>query len=208
MNDHFKKDRLKLVSELRRQGIANESVLQTMTTVPRHLFLDKSLSEVTYANCSLPIGYNQTISQPYIVARMTELLLTGDMPDKVLEVGTGSGYQAAVLAALVARVFTIERIRALHNKARQRLRKLDVQNVHFRCGDGSNGWRQYAPFDAIIVTAAAARVPPILIDQLSIGGRMAVPVGGAHEQHLILVERSKFGFRESRLEAVKFVPLV
>lgn len=208
LDDRFRKDKLRLVSELREQGIKDERVLQAIAFLPRHLFLDEGLAKNSYANCSLPIGYNQTISQPYIVARMTEFLLTDDIPDKVLEIGTGSGYQTAVLAILMARIFTVERIKALHDIARRRLRILNMHNVHFRYGDGSKGWRQFAPFDAIMVTAAAAQVPSDLVGQLSIGGKMVIPVGAGNVQHLILIRRCKYGFQKSRLEAVKFVPLV
>ena len=138
--DRFRKDKLRLVSKLRAQGIENERILGTIVALPRHLFLDEGLAKSSYANCSLPIGYNQTISQPYIVAHMTELLLTGRTPDNMLEVGTGSGYQTAVLATLMARVFTVERIKALYDKERCRLRSLNLHNVDFRYGAGSKGW--------------------------------------------------------------------
>ena len=179
-----------------------------METAPRHLFLDQGLSKISYSNCAMPIGHNQTISQPYIVARMTELLLADGVPDKVLEIGTGSGYQTMILTVLIPRVFTIERIKALHNKARQRLRQLGVQNAHFRCGDGNKGWQQFAPFDAIIVTAAAEQVPEMLIEQLSIGGKIVIPIGDTDMQYLTVMHRAKYGLKEQRLEAVKFVPFV
>ena len=204
----FRQSRLNLVEELCRQGISNSRVLEAMRLVPRHLFTGKDFTSLAYENRSLPIDCNQTISQPYVVACMIEALFTGASPEKILEVGTGSGYQTAVLASMSLRVFTVERIKTLHDAARKRLRRLEFQNVHFRCADGSRGWRQFAPFDGIIVSAASSGIPPSLLEQLVVGGRLIAPVGDRSCQHLTLVARTRHGFRKSRRDAVKFVPLV
>lgn len=198
-----------LVGKLRGHGITDERVLGAIAAVPRHRFTEEGFTHLAYEDQSLSIGHGQTISQPRIVACMTQALMTKSGVGQVLEVGTGSGYQAAVLAMLAPRVFTIERIPALYRRARTLLEELGCDNVHFRCGDGAKGWKQFAPFDAIIITAAAAEIPPPLLGQLAVGGRLVAPVGGRDEaQELMLVTRSRRGYSERRLCGVKFVPLV
>ncbi|MDV3237482.1 MAG: protein-L-isoaspartate(D-aspartate) O-methyltransferase [Gammaproteobacteria bacterium] len=198
----------RLVERLREKGIRSEAVLEVMRRTPRHLFVDEALSSRAYEDTALPIGFNQTISQPYIVARMTEALLAGGVPEKVLEVGTGSGYQAAVLAQLVPRLYTVERIDALVRSARQRFRTLELRNVQLKQSDGSWGWPQQAPFDAILVTAAPAEIPRPLLEQLADGGRLVIPVGGASGQTLAVVTRRGNVYEREDLEPVSFVPLV
>lgn len=198
----------RLVERLREKGIRSEAVLGVMRRTPRHLFVDEALSSRAYEDTALPIGFNQTISQPYIVARMTEALLAGGVPEKVLEVGTGSGYQAAVLAQLVPRLYTVERIDALVRSARQRFRTLELRNVQLKQSDGSWGWPQQAPFDAILVTAAPAEIPRPLLEQLADGGRLVIPVGGASGQTLAVVTRRGNVYEREDLEPVSFVPLV
>lgn len=198
-----------LAGKLRDRGISDERVLGAIAAVPRHRFTEEGFTHLAYEDQSLSIGHGQTISQPWIVALMTQALMAKNGPGQVLEVGTGSGYQAAVLATLAPRVFTIERIPALYRRARALLDELGYDNVHFRCGDGAKGWKQFAPFDAVIVTAAAAEIPPPLLGQLAIGGRLVAPVGGRDgAQELVLVARSRRGYSERRLCSVKFVPLV
>lgn len=200
--------RERLMQRLRAQGIRNEAVLEAMRTIPRHLFVDEALASRAYEDTALPIGYGQTISQPYIVARMTEVLVEAGRPRRVLEIGTGSGYQTAVLAALADRVYTVERIEALHKLARKRLRELRLHHVHSKLDDGSLGWSEHGPYDRIIVTAHAAQIPQALIEQLACGGCMVIPAG-EDEQALLLVSRGPDGATETRhLELVKFVPLV
>jgi protein-L-isoaspartate(D-aspartate) O-methyltransferase len=199
----------RLVERLRQKGITNELVLKAISETPRHLFIDEALSHRAYEDNALPISNGQTISQPYIVARMTELLLEDGVPDKVLEIGTGSGYQAAILAAIVPRVFSVERIRALLLLAKQRFRMLRLSNIMAKHSDGSWGWPQSGPYDAIMVTAAPEVVPQELLDQLAEGGRMVVPVGrGRDVQELRLIRRTADGFESHNMEAVSFVPLV
>ena len=207
-DDYFKQKKLELVDELQAQGIDNEEILNAMAIIPRHLFMDKDISNFAYDNRSLPIHHKQTISQPYIVAYMTQQLMAKGRPKKVLEIGTGSGYQAAVLASIVPIVFTIERIMSLHNSAKHLLRQLNFNNIYFRCANGIKGWKQYAPYDAIMVTATAKDIAPTLIDQLAIGGRMIAPIGTEDEQYLVLLERTETGVKTEKLEAVKFVPLI
>lgn len=197
----------RLIERLREKGIRNEQVLEVMRRTPRHLFVDEALSSRAYEDTALPIGFNQTISQPYIVARMTEILLA-TKPQKVLEVGTGSAYQAAVLAQLVPKVYTVERILALVPLARQRLRELNLRNVSLKQSDGNWGWPQQAPFDAILVTAAPAEIPPALLEQLVDGGRLVIPVGAGSGQTLAVITRRGNGFKREDLEPVSFVPLV
>ena len=199
--------RERLIQRLREKGIHDEAVLAAMARVPRHLFVDEALATRAYEDTPLPIGYGQTISQPYIVARMTQVLGNGRRLQKVLEIGTGSGYQTAVLAALAAQVFTVERIEALARSAKQRLRQLNTDNVQFKCGDGGLGWREHAAYDAIIVTAAAAELPTALIAQLLPEGRLVAPVGESL-QELLLVTRTASGHEIERLELVNFVPLI
>jgi protein-L-isoaspartate(D-aspartate) O-methyltransferase len=204
--------RERLVQRLMAEGIVNEAVLERIRSVPRHLFVDEALSSRAYEDSALPIGQAQTISQPYIVALMTQALIQGDgkpyRPEKVLEVGTGSGYQTAVLSSLVGQIFTLERIGGLQRQARQRLHSLGVSNVRYRHGDGFEGWPGQAPFDGIIVTAAPAEVPPALLEQLAPGGRLIIPVGPAGCQELIRITRSGAEFERERLGAVSFVPLL
>jgi protein-L-isoaspartate(D-aspartate) O-methyltransferase len=203
--------RARLIERLREQGIGDETVLAAMFEVPRHLFVDEALASRAYDDVSLPINYNQTISQPYIVARMIEALRAGNLPDqplnRVLEIGTGCGYQAAVLAQLSREVLTIERIQPLYERAKKKLRELKIRNVSVRYADGSLGLPDAGPFDGIIMAAAAPALSAVLREQLAVGGRMVLPVG-SQEQWLYLVERDAAGFRETRLEPVKFVPLL
>ena len=199
--------RARLIERLREQGIKDETVLAAMFEVPRHLFVDEALASRAYDDVSLPINFNQTISQPYIVARMLEVLRGGGPLDRVLEIGTGCGYQAAVLAQVAREVFTLERIQPLYERARKQLRELKIRNVAVRYADGSLGLPDAGLFDGIIMAAAAPALSAVLREQLAVGGRMVVPVG-AQEQWLYLVERDAAGFRETRLEPVKFVPLL
>lgn len=197
-----------LIGQLIRQGIRDERVLAAMANVPREAFVDEAFAHQAWENMALPIGFGQTISQPYIVARMTEQLLMGS-PNSVLEIGTGSGYQTAVLAQLVNHVYTVERIKTLQYQAKRRLQRLDLHNVSTRHGDGWAGWPTKAPFDAIIVTAAAPVVPEALVQQLKVGGRLIIPVGESRsEQQLLLIEKGSTRIHTERLEAVRFVPLV
>ncbi|MBP8040044.1 MAG: protein-L-isoaspartate(D-aspartate) O-methyltransferase [Aeromonadaceae bacterium] len=197
-----------LIGQLIRQGIHDERVLAAMANVPREAFVDEAFAHQAWENMALPIGFGQTISQPYIVARMTEQLLIGK-PNSVLEIGTGSGYQTAVLAQLVNHVYSVERIKTLQYQAKRRLQRLDLHNVSTRHGDGWAGWPTKAPFDAIIVTAAAQVVPDALVQQLKVGGRLIIPVGETRgEQKLLLIEKNATQVRSEVLEAVRFVPLV
>lgn len=198
----------RLVERLRQEGIRSTAVLEQIRRVPRHLFVDEALASRAYEDTALPIGHGQTISQPYVVARMTEALLDNFAGESVLEIGTGCGYQTAVLAPLVKKVYTVERIREFYQKARQRLRELDIYNVQFRPGDGWEGWPKYAPYDGILVAAAAAEVPQKLLEQLATGGRLIMPVGPAGRQDLIMVVRQNDHFEQTSLGAVSFVPLV
>jgi protein-L-isoaspartate(D-aspartate) O-methyltransferase len=198
----------RLVQTLRKEGIKDERVLKAITQVPRHKFIDEALSSRAYENTALPIGQSQTISQPWIVARMTEALLDGGKPEKVLEVGTGSGYQAAILAHLVPKVFTVERIDELLKLARRRFHGLRLNNIFIRYADGHLGWPSQAPFDGIMVTAAAQSVPEELLEQLGIGGLLVIPIEKNGRQRLVTVRRLEDGFEESDLGAVVFVPLL
>jgi protein-L-isoaspartate(D-aspartate) O-methyltransferase len=198
----------RLVQRLREQGIANLAVLDRIRNVPRHIFVDEALASRAYEDTALPIGFGQTISQPYIVARMTEALLEAGPADTVLEVGTGCGYQSAVLAPLVTRLYTIERIEPLLERARERLKELGIKNVRFRHGDGSVGWKALAPFDGILVAAAPLSVPEALIQQLRLGGRLIVPVGPEGEQDLVRFTRREQGVQRESLGPVAFVPLL
>jgi len=198
----------RLVQRLREQGIANLAVLDRIRNVPRHIFVDEALGSRAYEDTALPISYGQTISQPYIVARMTEALLEAGAAEKVLEVGTGCGYQTAVLAPLVARLYTIERIEPLLARARERLKELGIRNVRFRHGDGTLGWKAHAPFDGILVAAAPLTVPEALVKQLRVGGRLLVPIGPEGEQELVRFTRREQGMQRESLGAVAFVPLL
>ncbi|MBF0471574.1 MAG: protein-L-isoaspartate(D-aspartate) O-methyltransferase [Gammaproteobacteria bacterium] len=201
------RSRERLVAQLQQMGIRHSGVLEAIKTVPRHLFMDEALSSRAYENSALPIGLGQTISQPYIVARMSEVVVA-DNPDKVLEIGTGCGYQTAILATLCREVLTIERIRSLYERARSNLRQVGVRNAYQRFGDGYEGWERYAPFDAIVVTAAPSTIPQTLLQQLTEGGRLVLPVGGTEEQQLLAITRRGDEFEEQWLEAVKFVPML
>jgi protein-L-isoaspartate(D-aspartate) O-methyltransferase len=192
-------------TQLERRGIGSQRVLTAIEEVPRHLFVPPDLSERAYDDGALPIGEGQTISQPYIVAIMTELLNLKQR-DRVLEVGTGSGYQAAVLALLVDSVFTVEILEPLVNRAARTLRDLGYGNVNVRLGDGYRGWPEKAPFDAIMVTAAPDHVPQLLVNQLRDGGRMVIPVG-RHEQELVLLVKEGAEVRQDRIIPVRFVPM-
>jgi len=199
----------RLVDRLREKGIKNERVLEVIRTTPRHIFVDEAMAHRAYEDTALPIGHGQTISQPYIVARMTEILLEEGIPDVVLEVGTGSGYQSAILSRLVPKVYTVERISALLQKAREAHRKLGLMNVFSKHSDGSWGWKPNAPYPAIMVTAAPEVVPPSLLEQLAVGGRMVIPVGSrGGVQQLRLYIRTEEDVEERTLELVSFVPLL
>ena len=198
----------RLVNRLREQGIRNPKVLEQIRSVPRHLFVDEALASRAYEDTALPIGHGQTISQPFVVARMTEALLDGFSGESVLEIGTGCGYQTAVLAPLVKKIYSVERIRELLTRTRQRLRDLDIYNVQFRPGDGWEGWPKYAPYDGIIVAAAAPVLPEKLLAQLAPGGRLVMPVGPPGRQDLTVVTRRDDHFEQTSLGAVSFVPLV
>ena len=198
----------RLVQRLREQGISNLAVLDRIRNVPRHIFVDEALGSRAYEDTALPIGFGQTISQPYIVARMSEALLEGGPLGSVLEVGTGCGYQTAVLAPLVERLFTIERIGGLLERAKERLKELDIRNVKFHHGDGTQGWKSQAPFDGILVAAAPLVVPPALLRQLAPGGRLIVPVGPEGEQELMRFTRREQGVVRESLGRVAFVPLL
>jgi protein-L-isoaspartate(D-aspartate) O-methyltransferase len=197
----------RLVSRLREQGINNERVLAQIAAIPRHIFIDEALAHRAYEDTALPIGHGQTISQPFIVALMTQMLLEAK-PQRVLEVGTGCGYQTAILARLCDKVFSIERIAALTPRARRRFGALDIKNVTSKVGDGYEGWQVHAPFDGIIVTAAAPSIPPQLLAQLAIGGRMVLPVGGDEVQQLKVVDHTPDGLIETVHDYVRFVPLM
>ncbi|MGI2026504.1 protein-L-isoaspartate(D-aspartate) O-methyltransferase [Endozoicomonas acroporae] len=204
-----RRTRERLIQRLMDQGIQSGKVLDAIRTIPRHLFLDEALAHRAYEDTALPIGHNQTLSQPYIVAKMTEVLLARGELNKVLEIGTGSGYQTAVLASLVARVCSVERIRPLQEKAQQRLSRLSLNNVRLRHTDGGMGWPEESPFDGIIVTAAPGEIPAALLSQLSPeGGRLVIPVGGHNFQDLVLVTRNGDEYQRKVLEAVRFVPLL
>ncbi len=198
----------RLVQRLREQGIVSLGVLDRIRNVPRHIFVDEALGSRAYEDTALPIGFGQTISQPYIVARMTEALLEGGPLHKVLEVGTGCGYQTAVLAPLVERIYTIERIEPLLERAKERLKELGVRNVRFRHGDGSVGWKPQGPFDGILVAAAPLVVPEALLKQLQVGGRLLVPVGPEGEQELVRFTRREQRIDRESLGPVAFVPLL
>lgn len=200
--------RERLVQRLRDNGIRNAAVLDRIRSVPRHVFVDEALSSRAYEDVALPIGFGQTISQPWIVARMTEALLEGGPLGSVLEIGTGCGYQTAVLAPLVERVYSIERIAPLLERARERLKELEIRNVRFRHGDGSQGWPSHAPFDGMLIAAAPHAVPDVLLEQLAPGGRMVVPIGAEGEQELMRLTREEGRLKRERLGAVAFVPLV
>lgn len=198
----------RLVERLKAQGISDPRVLEVIGRVPRHLFVDEALASRAYEDTALPIGLGQTISQPYVVALMTATLLRDRLPAKVLEIGTGSGYQAAVLAQLVGEVHTVERIDELLRQARKRFRQLGYKNIRSKHDDGNIGWREHAPFDALIVTAAREALDPALLDQVAVGGIAVAPLGPAGQQTLIRMVRGTDGWSRENLGAVSFVPLV
>ncbi|HLF98090.1 MAG TPA: protein-L-isoaspartate(D-aspartate) O-methyltransferase [Methylococcaceae bacterium] len=203
-----RRTRERMVQRLRELGIRNEAVLEAMADTPRHIFVEEALASRAYEDTALPIGLGQTISQPYIVALMTELLLSAGAQNRVLEVGTGSGYQTAILARLVRQIYTVERIHPLQQRARQNLRDLNLRNVRFRLGDGGEGWQEYAPFDGIVVTAAPAEIPTALLEQLGKSGVLVIPVGAGRDQVLQRIRRTDNGFKAEDIEAVTFVPLL
>ena len=199
--------RERLIQRLMDQGITQFEVLEAIRSVPRHLFVDEALAHRSYEDTALPIGYGQTLSQPYVVARMSELALARGRPKKVLELGSGSGYQTAILASLVDEICAIERIKPLLERARRQLRALRVRNVRLRHGDGLEGWASEAPFDLILGAAAPERLPTQLLEQLTPGGRLILPVGGERQQ-LIMVTATAEGYVEEVIEEVNFVPMV
>jgi protein-L-isoaspartate(D-aspartate) O-methyltransferase len=203
-----RRTRERLVQRLREEGIRDHRVLDSIRNTPRHLFVDEALASRAYEDTALPIGNAQTISQPYIVARMTEVLLAGGALENVLEIGTGSGYQTAVLAPLVRRVYTTERIQVLLEQARRRFQRLQIRNIVTKHADGGLGLPEYGPFDGIIVTAAPEGIPRALVEQLRVGGRMVLPVGHEGQQALVSVVRTNEGHTHEMIERVSFVPLM
>ena len=202
----------RLVERLRAEGINHEPVLERIRCVPRHMFVDEALASRAYEDTALPIGYGQTISQPYIVALMTVALITdlpqGNKLSKVLEIGTGCGYQTAVLAPFVQHIYSVERIHPLFRRAQENLRRLGINNVSLRHSDGWHGWRSQAPFQGILCAAAPADIPPEVLEQLDDGGRLVMPIGGRGRQHLVSVTREGDEYRRRSLTPVSFVPLV
>ncbi len=203
-----RRTRERMIKRLQDQGITNNRVLTVMLDTPRHIFMDEALASRAYEDTALPIGYNQTISQPYIVAKMTELLLSAGKPAKVLEVGTGSGYQTAILAQLITQVYSVERIAPLLNKAKKNLRDLKIRNVSFKHSDGGWGWPECAPFDGILVSAAPAEIPEMLLQQIAVGGIMIIPIGSQGGQELQKVTRTENDYQVETMEPVSFVPLL
>jgi protein-L-isoaspartate(D-aspartate) O-methyltransferase len=206
MTSHRTRERM--IARLKEQGVGNPAVLEVMLSTPRHIFVEEAFASRAYEDMALPIGFNQTISQPYVVARMTELLLEKGPLNKVLEVGTGSGYQTAVLAQLSKLVYTVERIYPLQQRARRCLQELHLRNVRMKHSDGGWGWEDYAPYDGILVTAAPAEPPQALLEQLGRGGVMIIPVGGGSEQVLQRITRTASGLEVEIVEPVSFVPLL
>jgi protein-L-isoaspartate(D-aspartate) O-methyltransferase len=200
--------RMRMVERLRRQGVRDEVVLNVLGEIPRHLFVDEALASRAYEDISLPLGFGQTISSPYTVARMTELARAGGMLNRVLEIGTGCGYQAAVLSRVAKEVYSIERVAPLLAKARKHFRELRLSNVRLRHADGHAGMPEAAPFEAIVISAAATHVPRGLVEQLEVGGRMILPMSRSGEQRLWMIERSAHGYVEKKMDSVKFVPLL
>jgi protein-L-isoaspartate(D-aspartate) O-methyltransferase len=203
------RSRNRLVEQLRAMGIKSEHILEAIKNTPRHIFIDEALASRAYDNTALPIGYNQTISQPYIVAKMTEALLDGGQQmENVLEIGTGCGYQTLILSMFAKQVSTIERIGALLGKARERFYSLKCRNIRAMNGDGNLGWPDFAPYDGILVGAAPVGIPHQLLDQLTFNGRLVIPVGKSGSQELLLITRTEDGFKEKRLDTVSFVPML
>ena len=200
--------RERLVSRLRDEGITDENVLDAIRSVPRHIFVDEALASRAYEDVALPIGMGQTISQPFIVALMTQATIAAPTPTNVLEIGTGCGYQTAVLASLVTRVYTVERIGLLLARARARLRELKMSNVWYKHDDGNVGWAECGPFDAVLVTAAPTRLPEKLVDQLVVGGRLVIPIGDSRRQRLKVFTRTGSGVEEDTIADVSFVPML
>ncbi len=198
----------RLIKRLRDMGIVDQRVLEAIRQTPRHLFVEEALASRAYEDTALPIGYGQTVSQPYVVALMTQALLAGGPMNTVLEVGGGSGYQTAVLAGLVDEVYSVERIGPLMHSARQRLFSSGYRNIHYKVSDGSWGWPEHAPYDGIMVTAAPVEVPETLLQQLATGGRMVIPVGAGDSQALLLITANEEGVTRTHLEHVNFVPLI
>ncbi len=198
----------RLITRLESEGIKSLEVLDAMRATPRHIFVDEALSSRAYEDTALPIGYGQTISQPYIVARMTEALLLSGPLNKVLEIGTGSGYQAAILSLLVKEVYSVERIEALLKQARARFQELKLRNIRLKYDDGTIGWPEYGPYDGILATAAPVEVPMPLLEQLTLGGRLIIPIGKQGVQNLMLYTRTHEGVEETFIEQVSFVPML
>ena len=198
----------RLADKLSDMGIQSEEVLESIRKTPRHLFVDEALASRAYENTALPIGFSQTISQPYIVAKMTEALIKDRKLNNVLEVGTGCGYQTVILSQFATQVYTVERINGLLMRARERFHKLGIRNIRAKHADGNVGWPEYAPFDGIIVAAAPIGVPEALLEQLAIDGRLIIPVGKSGSQKLLLITRTADGFEEEYLDAVSFVPML
>jgi len=198
----------RLVQQLLEMGVRHPRVLEVMRTTPRHIFVDEALASRAYENSALPIGHGQTISQPYVVARMTEALVASGSMDRVLEIGAGCGYQTVILAQFAKRVFSVERVAALAEKLRDRFRTLSYPNIRVKHADGGMGWPEHSPYDAILAAAAPVGVPSALRDQLKLGGRLVIPVGAAGRQELILVTRSLAGYAEQHLDWVSFVPMM
>ena len=203
-----RRTRNRLVVRLREQGISDEKVLGVINEIPRHLFVDEALAHRAYEDTSLPIGFNQTISQPYVVAKMTEALFCGPPVKRVLEIGTGSGYQTAILAELVEEVFSVERISGLIKRARRILGAIGYRNISFKHADGSLGWESQAPFDSIIITASPRTVPESLLNQLRDNGSVIAPVGDGNKQDLVLFKKTGADLTKTIMEPVKFVPLL
>lgn len=203
-----RRTRERMVNRLGQQGITNNKILDVMRTTPRHIFVDEALSSRAYEDTALPIGFNQTISQPYIVAKMTELLLEYGRLTKVLEIGTGCGYQTAILAQLVGHVYSVERILPLQKKAKNHLWDLKLKNISYMHSDGGWGWPDFAPYDGILVAAAPSEIPEMLLEQMAVGGVMVIPIGKGGRQELQRVVRKDNGFEIEELEPVSFVPFL
>jgi len=203
-----RRTRERMVTRLLEQGITNNKILDVMRNTPRHIFMDEALASRAYEDTALPIGFNQTISQPYIVAKMTELLLEFGRLKKVLEIGTGCGYQTAVLAQLVDHVYSVERILPLQKKAKGHLWDLKIKNVSYLHSDGGWGWPEYGPYNGILVSAAPSEIPEMLLEQMSMGGVMVIPIGMTGRQELQRVKRTESGYEVEQLEPVSFVPFL